>query len=214
MAERTHLDWTYLGILAVALVAGFAFFVMSRSSDESRAIPEGPELEELIQNAAAWLQEERDLHRPEARALTETERIRFDPFFPEEFLDTVRVRLVPRFKNPEFLTDLTEPGEPLILDFRSATAMAVIDTVLAIEHLVTPGSEGWLGLLFHELVHLVQIQTLGTDGFLRSYLQGMRDANLHYPDFPHEAQAFELQRRFESNPTKQFSVVDEVERRF
>jgi len=216
--KETSSRRTYLTILAVALVAGLSFYTMFSKtlipSTSAYTLPQGPEFEELVQQATAWIQEERDLHLPEARALTEREKTRLAPFFPAEILDSARIRFVPRFKNPDFLAALAEPGEAPPLDLRTANAMALDDTILALEHLVEPQGEPWLALLFHELVHVVQYKTLGTPAFIRSYIQSLEDANFDYFKIRHEAQAYELQHRFEARPGEGFSVVDEVEGKF
>ncbi len=52
-------------------------------------------------------------------------------------------------------------------------------------------------LLFHELVHVLQWDRLGMDGFLLAY--GMGLAVYGYEDSPLEQMAYSLQRRFEQD---------------
>jgi hypothetical protein len=184
------------------------------SPSEPLRLPEGKELEALMAQAAAWLRDERALHRPAARPLRKQERARFEPFFPRQILDAVRVLRVPGFQNPPFLTALGTGGPFIPLDLRTAAGLAVIDTVLVAHHVATPDTEPWYSLLFHELVHVLQYHHLGTEAFVRTYAEGLIATGLHYPTIPHEAQAFALQGRFQREPEVPFSVLEEVGKDF
>jgi hypothetical protein len=62
-------------------------------------------------------------------------------------------------------------------------------------------------LHFHELVHVIQWQVLGTRDFLLLYATGLREYG--YFDCPLEAMAYEHQRRFDSGEPP-YSVEAEV----
>lgn len=196
-----------LGALAVLIGVGLP--------KASRSEPSFEELEPLVQKAIAWIEEQRRIFRSEGRPLNEVERQALDPFFPAEVLDEARIAFAPRIGNPPFITELgTRADGSLLFDVRSASAIAFVDTVVAAETRTRPGTRRWVGLLFHELVHLTQYRLLGTEDFIRRYIQSMVDVSFAYPAIAHEAQAFSLQRRFEGDPGNVFSVESEVRRSF
>lgn len=65
------------------------------------------------------------------------------------------------------------------------------------------------GLLFHELVHVEQYRQLGVSNFSALYVRGFL-AGGGYEGIPLERNAYSLGERFEKDPTKRFSVADEV----
>jgi hypothetical protein len=93
-----------------------------------------------------------------------------------------------------------EPGS--LPDFTRMGAVTFVDTIVS-HQLITDG------LLFHELVHVVQYQNLGLAGFSRKYVLGFLQGG-SYEDIPLEKHAYALGARFEREPTKDFSVEEEV----
>ena len=168
------------------------------------------ELEALIPAAEAWVVALRDRHHPHARPLTAGERRALGPFFPAAVIDEARVRRVPAIPNPEFYELFRRRGEPVPIDFSRMTALAVVDTVLVVESALAPGARGWLGLLFHELVHNTQRRVLGARD-TELYVRGWA-ATGSYHAIPHEAQAYELAARYRAAPERVFSVEAEVRR--
>ncbi len=69
------------------------------------------------------------------------------------------------------------------------------------------------GLLFHELVHVVQYRLLGIGGFIHGYVTGWAAAGFVYEAIPLEREAFDLEQRFEREPQRHFSVRTLVSRR-
>jgi hypothetical protein len=65
------------------------------------------------------------------------------------------------------------------------------------------------GLLFHELVHVEQYRQLGIPRFSELYVRGFLNGG-SYEAIPLEVNAYTLEGRFERNPSRQFSVADEV----
>lgn len=178
--------------------------------------PPGPgELEELSAEATRWVGAMRDHHRPHARPLDRAERAAFAGFFAPALLDRCRLRRVAALDNPDFLTRLfTDRGRPLPIDFRRASGLALVDTILLIGPRPRPGSSGWLTLLFHELVHLAQVEVLGEEGHVGAYVRGWAGHGYSYRAIPQEEQAYELAARFAAAPGRPFPVADEVLRRF
>lgn len=166
----------------------------------------------LIENGLAWVQEQRDRHRPDALALKPQERQVFEPFFEAEVLDEVRFKSVPRIENPGFYRLLAAMGRPLPLDFAASHGITFGDTVLLSERYLQSDASR-LSLLFHEMVHVVQYGLLGMEGFLRVYVTGWAENGFEYRAIPLERDAYDLQDRFEENAAAPFSVHDEVARR-
>jgi hypothetical protein len=172
------------------------------------------ELEALADEAGRWLRAMNEEHRPRGRALSAAERSAFAGFFAPELLERARVRTVDGIDNPGFYTAFfDERDRPLPIDFRRASGLALIDTVLIVGRRVSPDSPGWLPLLFHELVHLAQVEVQGED-HVAAYVRGWAEGGFRYRDIPQEEQAFGLAARFRAAPDRPFSVADEVRRRF
>jgi hypothetical protein len=166
----------------------------------------------LKTNGLTWVQAQRVLHRPSGQALDDRDRKAFEPFFLAETLDLVRVKYVPALANPPFYADLASRGGPQPLDFSEMHGITFADTVLLSRKFVTPGP-GARPLLFHELVHVVQYQLLGVDGFINRYVDGWTSNGRQYPAIPLERMAYNLQERFEKNPHDIFSVNQTVAER-
>ena len=62
----------------------------------------------------------------------------------------------------------------------------------------------------HELVHVVQYEKLGLEGFAAKYVQGFLRGGT-YEAIRLERNAYELDARFDTAPTKPFSVSHEVQ---
>lgn len=172
----------------------------------SRLEAAGLGFDELVREAEAWVADERARHRPLGRSLTGAERSRLEAYFETRLLDRVRVREVERIENPGFFERFTAAGEPLPMDFRQASGLALGDTVLVVRSALS------MPLLFHELVHVAQDAFLG-DAYMEAYVRGWADNGFEYGRIPHEEQAYALTTRFRSGAPP-FAVRAEVERRF
>ncbi len=167
-------------------------------------------LDYLIQNGQAWVLEQRNLHRPEAVPLNEQERSALEPFFDSKLLDLVRFKLVPGIANPGFYRELEATGQDIPLDFTTMRGITFQDTVLLSEQYLPEECMPLLGLIFHELVHVEQYLRLGVPEFMRRYVNGWARNGYDYFAIPLERDAFELQGRYETNPTQPFSVEHQV----
>ena len=92
-----------------------------------------------------------------------------------------------------------------LLEMSSIHAITLIDVVAYPEGLP-------LDTLFHVLVHLVQYRVLGLKRFAQLYVKGFLCGG-GYEGIPLEKQAYELGDRFRKQPTKVFSVEEDVIRR-
>lgn len=164
----------------------------------------------LITDGQGWVSEERDLHRPGAIPLDPQARSQFVLFFEDAVLDGARFKAVPTINNPGFYRDLEAKGYEIPLDFTSMHGITFVDTILLSQRF----QQSWSpALLFHELVHVVQYQSLGIAEFVTRYINGWAENSYQYRAIPLEHDAYELQARYEARPTEPFSVAEEVSRR-
>jgi hypothetical protein len=134
------------------------------------------------------------------------------PFFGEHVLDVARVQHVAFIENPDFYAGLETTGIPPPIDFREMEGITFVDTILVSEawHPYNPPQ---LGLVFHELVHVVQYGALGVADFIDRYVGGWAKWGKVYRKIPLERHAYAVQERFERDPNRGFDV-EEIVRTF
>jgi hypothetical protein len=183
------------------------------SSDAGRAGTRSDgELIALFESeGAAWIRAERARYRPLAAPLSEADRRRFSPYFPQKLLRDARLLEVVGFENPEFFSIFEDAGEARPLDLRQASALALVDTILITEGASASSSRD--RVLFHELVHLVQYDAMGLDEYMRRYAEYWAGNGHSYRGIRHEIQAFELADRYWAGG-EPFSVESEVRAAF
>jgi hypothetical protein len=162
----------------------------------------------LIDWTESWLLNLRQEYRGAARALTVREISALRGYYSDDFLGRVRVVLVDRIPNPSFFGSLSKFGLPVPWDFSAEPGLAVVDVVFLSKELVPEG--GLLHVLFEELVHIQQFQTLGISRLVGRYVRGLFMNGFDYARLPMERQADELRRRFDVGLAI-FSVEHEVE---
>ncbi len=160
----------------------------------------------LIENAEAWVREQREIHRPTGRELTSEERNALGDYFEEDILGSARVATVPNIANPEFYQELMHLGFPMPLDFRQMSGITFDDTILLSQAKPAPAGEH-MALLFHELVHVVQYSILGINEFIERYIVGWADNEFMYDQIPLEKQAYDLQARYRAALAAPFAVA-------
>lgn len=171
-----------------------------------------PQLAYLIEQGEGWVRDQRARHRQEARALHPHTQSALAPFCGAELLRAARFRSVPVIENPDFYDALIAAGQPLPMAFTTARGITFDDTVLlSAQDAIAQGAPS--GLLFHELVHVVQYRLLGIGGFIHGYVTGWAAAGFVYEAIPLEREAFDLEQRFEREPQRHFSVRTLVSRR-
>lgn len=107
-------------------------------------------------------------------------RERLIPYFGAELLDGVTVRVVERVRTP---------------GARVRPAGLCLGRVVVIARDVAESAR-FERVLFHELVHCVQMRRMGAARFCGAYLTGWWAAGRSYLNIPLEAEAFALQDRF------------------
>jgi hypothetical protein len=122
----------------------------------------------IIQQVAKYTEQQRQTYRGRAVPLDSDQRSATQPFFPASLLDSTRLLVLAgeRVSNPPFYPELRPCG---LAEFSFMAAITFVGTVVSHEAFTHR-------LLFHELVHVVQYEKLGLDGFaakyLRSFLSG------------------------------------------
>lgn len=161
----------------------------------------------VIQQVAEYIEQQRQTYRGRVVPLDCHQRSTMQPFFPAATLDSARVVVLTgeRVVNPPFYGQLVQMGfKPAALPNLSCMAgITFVDTVVSHEAFTER-------LLFHELVHAVQYEKLGLPQFAAKYVRGFLSGG-SYEAIPLEMNAYELDARFATAPTKPFSVPDEVQ---
>jgi hypothetical protein len=153
---------------------------------------------------AQYITAQRERYAPRAIALSAQQRAAMDGFFSPQLLEGTRLLVLQgeRVANPDFYPMLRSLGFNNLPDQSGMAAITFSDVVVSHE----PFSNE---LLFHELVHVEQYRQLGVPHFSELYVRGFL-AGGSYEAIPLEVNAYTLGGRFEQNPARQFSVVDEV----
>jgi hypothetical protein len=161
----------------------------------------------VIQRVAAYIDQQRQSYRRRALPLSQNQRAAMNPFFPASTLESARVVVLAgeRVSNPPFYAELVKMGfeAGLLPDFTDMAAITYVDTVVSNEQFADR-------LLFHELVHVVQYEKLGLAEFASKYVKGFLSGG-SYEAIPLEMNAYDLDGRFATGPTKTFSVPAEVQ---
>jgi hypothetical protein len=163
-----------------------------------------------VDQTRAWIEEQRRLHWPAGGQLPHVAKDAVRGFFTSAVLDSARVTVLPAIPNPPFLEQARAVGLPVEIDFRSMEGLTLVDTILVSQ--VVPPTDP-LGLMFHELVHVVQYEILGVEEFARQYVRGLADGDFDYYRIPLEVMAYDLGQRFMDHPGATFSVLEEVQQR-
>lgn len=151
---------------------------------------------------ARWIRRQRTRLRPLGRPLEAPERERLAPYFEADTLD--RVRIV----EAAHLGLRRGFGVRLGLAVGGMRGITFDDAVL----LRLPAiARVPAGLLFHELVHVVQFELLGVEEFVRQYLGGWTASGFRYRHIPLERTAYGLQAAFEQSLLEE--RVNEILRR-
>ena len=167
-------------------------------------------LDYFVIEGEKWIQEQRRLHYPTAQPLRPDQRATLAAFFSKAILDSARFATVDQIPNPGFYRNLQAMGQPIPMDFSQMHGITFIDTVLLSKRFQSSWSPT---LYFHELVHVVQYSILGSAKFMQRYVRGWAENGFQYFAIPLEKDAYELQARFEAQPSQRFSVQQIVVQR-
>ena len=136
-----------------------------------------------------WIDELLELSRPLAVPVSELEFKRLRDFYSTRSLQRARCVITNRIPVPP----LTALGLPGFEDFEHGSPLGITYKDL---YFVQAGSFGDESLHFHEIVHTIQWNHLGSEKFLAEYALGYLRAGC-YENNPLEQIAYSLQGRFE-----------------
>ncbi|HJR36632.1 MAG TPA: DUF4157 domain-containing protein, partial [Gemmatimonadales bacterium] len=144
----------------------------------------------ILRAARAWVRNRRNRYYPRGIPIAEPDVAWLSAWFDPRLLARVRVCRA-TLPLPHF------------------AGITYGDTIL-----IDPGAAGsgraWQRLLFHELVHVVQYEVLGLEGFVNRYLRGWAAAGFHYRAIALEEDAYAIEAMFTAEPGRPFPVRDEV----
>ena len=127
-------------------------------------------------------------------------------YFEKRTSDSVKVALVDGISNPTFYPELMKQGITIPLDFSCADGIALIDCIL-LRRRPRDSSTLQITTIFHEMIHVVQIEILGLEKMAELYLSGLLREG--YLNIPFERQAYRLSAKF--NRRESFLVRETVE---
>jgi hypothetical protein len=157
-----------------------------------------------IQRAIVYIREQRERYLPESGPLNDEHKRLLRPFFSDSVLSRVRIvelkgRRIPK---PSIFEEAKTQGILNLPDLPHMTSLTFED-VLVFNDTIAERS------LFHALVIAVQFEVLGlqrfVDIFVRSFLKTHSFFNVTL-----KSHAFTLEYRFAANPTRSFSVEEQV----
>lgn len=155
----------------------------------------------------AYIVAQRAAYHPGAVQLTPAQTTTMSPFFAPNILASARLNVLhgTLVQNPPFYPQLATMGFPQasLPGFPTMDAITFVDTVV-FQVPITDRT------LFHELVHVVQYDKLGSPMFAAKYVTGFLTGG-SYPNIPLEVNAYKLDAIFAAAPTVGFSVEGEVQ---
>lgn len=147
----------------------------------------------ILRAASAWVRNRRDRYHPAGERLSPADIDRLSPFHDAELLAGVRVCRVH-------------------LRLGGLAGITYGDTILIAPDAPREGHP-WQRLVFHEMVHVVQYDVLGIDGFIDRYLRGWAAGGYRYRAIPLEEDAYAIEAMYLADSARPFSVRTEVEQR-
>ncbi|HZR56268.1 MAG TPA: hypothetical protein VFA74_05315 [Terriglobales bacterium] len=153
---------------------------------------------------AAYLSEQREQHYPTGRPLSDLNRKLLEPFFPPTLLADIRIVEMKgrRVAKPSFYEQARALGLINLPDVTHMASLTFEDVVVFNDRLSERA-------LFHALVHAVQFQILGMQGYVDRFVRSFLRTQSHF-NVPLEAHAFTLECKFAGDPTRHFSVEEQV----
>jgi hypothetical protein len=153
---------------------------------------------------AQYIETQRNRFGSRAIPLSADQKHAMAGFFSPQLIDNARLLVLggERISNPNFYPMLKTLGFHNLPDQSTMAAVTLSDKVVSHVDFTD-------GLLFHELVHVEQYRQLGVPRFAELYVSGFLTGG-SYEAIPLEVIAYALGARYENDPTRHFSVADEV----
>jgi hypothetical protein len=154
----------------------------------------------LLSDVKQWIVETLAEHDAQKQPVAAANFVKLERFYPADFLQRIQRVIVDRCPVPP----LANTGTPQLSEIENWDLKGIPweNTIFIRRDLAN-----WDAVHFHELLHIVQWQYLGTDRYLTAWAIGTITRG--YRDNPLEEIAFRHQLRFEKTETP-FDVIREV----
>ena len=159
-----------------------------------------------LPKARRWVDQQVATHWSSSTPVSEFDFDRLSQFFPRELLSNTRVAVVDRTPAPP----LEQWGVGEFNDLGAPVGKSAAGITLGRLFFVRRGREQSESLFFHEMVHVVQWDLLGANGFLALY--GILLRKYGYQGSPLEEMAYQLQSQFVDQTEKPFQAVAAIEK--
>jgi hypothetical protein len=159
---------------------------------------------QLASMVESYISDSRKKYVSQAVPLTGAQRTAMQPYFSADILDRARLCVLKgsRVSNPSMYTMAKMMGIRNLPDFAGMEAITFVDVIVSHQEFTD-------GLLFHELVHVVQYSQMDMKEFATRFINGFIQGG-SYEEIPLEKMAHALESRFSQNAAQVFSVDDEV----
>ena len=154
----------------------------------------------LLSDIQKWIEHTLVEHEAQMQPVAAAQFERLNQYYPESVLQRVQRVIVDRCPIPP----LTITGIPQLAEIENWDIKGIpwVNTIFIRRDLA-----GWDAVHFHELLHVIQWENLGTERYLTAWAIGT--VNRGYRDNPLEEMAFRHQLRFETDKTP-YDVISEV----
>lgn len=158
-----------------------------------------------INKTIAYIREQRERYRLEAVALSKGQKELMKLFFSDSFLSSVKIVELKgrRVQKPPMFEEAKTQGFTNIPDITHMTSLTFADILVFNDNVMERS-------LFHALVQAVQFHVLGLQRFVELFVRSFVKTQSHY-NVPLNSHAFTLEGKFAANPTRPFSVEEQVQ---
>jgi hypothetical protein len=161
---------------------------------------EQEQFKKLVYDVKKWIRQMLAEHEAQMQPVAAAQITKLEAYYPNDLLQRVQRVIVDRCPVPP----LAKIGIPQLTEIENWDFKGIPweNTIFIRRELAS-----WAAVHFHELLHIVQWECLGTDRYLTAWAIGTITRG--YRDNPLEEMAFRHQLRFETEDTP-FDVVKEV----
>ena len=154
----------------------------------------------LLSDIKNWIAQTLESYKTQMQPVADAQFDRLNQYYPGDVLKRVQRVIVDRCPVPP----LANTGIPQFAEIEKWDIKGIpwVNTIFIRRDLA-----GWEAVHFHELLHIIQWEKLGTEGYLTAWAIGT--VTRGYRDNPLEEMAFRHQSRFETDKAP-FDVIGEV----
>jgi hypothetical protein len=161
-------------------------------------------IKEMTAGVAKYMRGERELYFRHSEALTAEWKAAIGGYFHQELLGNIRTVILQgaRIPPPPFYTEAKKLSGGRFPDFVHMASITYLDVIVFHDEIKQR-------TLFHGLVHAAQMAFLGFERYVDLYVRGFAK-NRSWLAIALEDQAYKLDARFANDPTRVFSVENEI----